>query len=78
MFKSQSSRRVRGLIRSALFALLTALFLPLPLFAQAPATHHHYKLVDLGILPEGDTRVGHKPSPAVARWSDGQPLRSPL
>ena len=48
MFKSLKSRRVRGPIRSALFVLLAALFIPPQLFAQAPATHHHCKLVDLG------------------------------
>ncbi len=58
MFKSLRSRRVQGLTRSALFAVLAALFLPLPLFAQAPATHHHYKLVDLGTLPEGGYESG--------------------
>jgi probable HAF family extracellular repeat protein len=48
MLKSLRFVRVQGLRGSALLGLLAALLMPLQLFAQAPATHHHYKLRDLG------------------------------
>jgi len=41
-------RRVRRMTPSTSVALLAVLFIPLQLLAQAPATHHHYKLIDFG------------------------------
>ena len=40
--------RVPGLRGPALFGLLASLCLPVQLFAEPPAKHYHYKLIDLG------------------------------
>jgi probable HAF family extracellular repeat protein len=48
MLESLRFVRVQGLRRSALLGLLAALCMPLQLFAQPPAMHHHYKLIDMG------------------------------
>jgi probable HAF family extracellular repeat protein len=46
---------------SALFGLLAALLMPLQLFAQAPATHPHYKLIDLGTFGGPGSGVATEP-----------------
>jgi probable HAF family extracellular repeat protein len=48
MFESLRFVGLRGLRAAALLGLLAASFMPLQLFAQPPAMHHHYKLVDIG------------------------------
>jgi probable HAF family extracellular repeat protein len=48
MFKPIRSVLAQGLRASAFLGLLAALCLPLQLFAQLPAVHHHYKLIDMG------------------------------
>jgi hypothetical protein len=62
MLSSLGFLRAHRLTRAASFALQTAVFLPLQLFAQPPAAHHHYKLIDPGTFGGPGSYVNIEPT----------------